>query len=104
MPPIILALSLPMLIHVAQAGIFFESIRPRPFKIADDIDIHVGDAMSQKSLKVTDYLDLPYCEHPERGHEDELDDDSWTKGVTLFDTDLHESFFKYKVGQNKINA
>lgn len=86
--------------NVAQAGILFSDIRPRSYKRERDLDIHVGNLFSPYTLTTHDMYYLNYCESVNLEHsyadqnveDDETED--FEQGVTMWDTDLHESFFQ----------
>ncbi len=98
-----------LLLDQAFAGIFFNDIRPRDYKQNRVLDIHVGKLISPiKMSNAVDFYHLNYCLSTGTHHYDpnaeSIDVASPVEGVTMYDQDLHESFFQYKVGQNKINA
>ena len=83
---------------VTQAGSFFSDIRPRSYKKGRNIDIHRGNLYSPDTLTTHDMYFLNYCDSVKKHVYDddtaELDESpDYEKGVTMWDTDLKESFF-----------
>ena len=84
---------------IAQAGLIFSDIRPRSYKIDRTLDIMVGNLYSSRSIVTHDLYWLNYCSSSKEKHsytdEKALEDDTpdITAGTTMWDNDLHESFF-----------
>ena len=99
----IAASSAALLSTVAEAGILFSDIRPRSYRKERKLDIHVGYLYSPYTIITHDMYYLNYCEsnkgdysyHDLNVEEDETED--FEKGVTMWDTNLHESFFLVSV-------
>ena len=87
-------------------------MRPKAYVTSYKLDIHVGNLISKFTTRAHEFYFLNWCQST--GLHAYSDDDSKTEieesdleyveGVTMYDTYLHESFFQYRMGQNKFNA
>ena len=96
----VVANSAALLATVAEAGILFQDIRPKSYKKERKLDIMTGQLYSPYTLTVHNMYYLNYCESVKENfsyHDNNVEDediDDFEKGVTMWDTDLHESFFQ----------
>lgn len=69
-----------------------------------------GNLYSPYTLTVHNMYYLNYCDSVKENytyHDNNVEDgdvDDFESGVTMWDTNLHESFFQYQVGIDKLNA
>ena len=104
----VVASSAALLATVAEAGLIFQDIRPRSYKKERKLDIMAGNLYSPYTLTVHDMYYLNYCDSVKENytyHDDNVDKedvDDFEQGVTMWDTNLHESFFQ--VSQSAVMA
>lgn len=95
--------------QIASASIFAD-LKPKAYRKERELDIHVGNLISKKSMISNEFYTLNYCDSLGEHHyqTDEIAEAAEAKeyihGVTMYETELHESFFLYRIGQNKLNA
>ncbi len=98
------AVTLSVLPDQALAGLFFKDIRPRDFPTNRILDIHVGKLISSsKMANAVDFYHLNYCAssgtHHFNQNAETIDPSSTVEGVTMYDTDLHESFLQVSLSK-----
>lgn len=104
----VVASSTALLATVAEAGILFQDIRPKSYKKERKLDIMTGNLYSPYTLTVHNMYYLNYCNSVKENntyHDNNVEDedvDDFEKGVTMWDTDLQESFFQ--VSQSAVIA
>ena len=92
---------------VVQASFLFNDIRPRSYLKGNDLDIHVGNLISHQSITAYDFYALNWCDSKKSyytGDRTEWEAKNFVTGIDMYETQLEESFFKYKIGLNKLNA
>ena len=87
-----------ILTSVASAGFIFSDIRPRDFPTGRTLDIHVGQLISPRIFLKQPFYNLNYCDSNGVHHYSDEDiqgqeNIETIEGVTMFDENLHESFF-----------
>ena len=104
----VVASSTALLATVAEAGILFQDIRPKSYKKERKLDIMTGNLYSPYTLTVHNMYYLNYCNSVKENntyHDNNVEDedvDDFEQGVTMWDTNLHESFFQ--VSQSAVIA
>ena len=104
----VVASSTALLATVAEAGILFQDIRPKSYKKERKLDIMTGNLYSPYTLTVHNMYYLNYCDSVKENntyHDNNVEDealDDFEQGVTMWDTNLHESFFQ--VSQSAVIA
>ena len=92
-----------LLSAIAEAGFLFQDIRPKSYKKERKLDIHTGNLFSPYTLTTHDMYYLNYCEstNAKYNYDDDNveneDTEDFEQGVTMWDTNLHESFFQVSV-------
>ena len=96
----VVASSTALLATVAEAGFIFQDIRPKSYKKERKLDIMTGNLYSPYTLTVHNMYYLNYCNSVKENntyHDNNVEDgdvDDFEQGVTMWDTNLHESFFQ----------
>ena len=90
--------SIILLAQTVEAGWFFNDVRPKSFPKGRTLDILVGHLHSPQSMHKYEFYSLPYCggssgkNHYK--HDEEIEVKEAPEGVSMFDDDLHDSFFQ----------
>ena len=90
------------LVGVSMGSFIFDDIRPASYPKQRTLDIHVGRLTSGIALKTHDFYFLNYCMSTGTHHyaysddgaiQDNFNSQSSIRGVSMYDTSLHETFF-----------
>ena len=94
--------------QIASASIFAD-LKPKAYKKEKTLDIHVGNLISKKSFISNEFYTLNYCDssgtHTYQSDEvaEASEAQEYIHGVTMYETELHESFFLVSSNQTKIH-
>lgn len=93
----ILTVVVQMLVGLATAGMFFNEVKPKHYKLDRDIRIDVG-YLQYKSLGFAkEFYSLPYCAASKDLAYNETSSLEEISGANMYDQVLHEHFMHGKV-------
>ena len=93
---IILTVGLQVLTGLATAGIFFNEVKPKYYKLDKTIPIEVGYLQYKSLGYAKEFYSLPYCAASNRAYNENLENEQ-IEGANMYDQVLHEHFMKGKV-------